>query len=189
MIPAILILSAVVIIVLAWRARHAGRGRGGGARRSYAVLALGVLPVLWVVGTLAYADRATRMTSFCLQCHEMAPYGASVTAGGPSVPARHFENEWVERETACYVCHTSPGISGYALAKAKGLRDVFVHFVGTVPDEIRLDAPYDTAICLSCHGRDEAFLELASHQQIIDTAPGGEVTCAGCHAFAHDLTD
>jgi nitrate/TMAO reductase-like tetraheme cytochrome c subunit len=189
MIPAILILSAVVIIALARRARRAGRGSGGATSRSYSVFALGVLPVLWVVGTLAYADSATKATSFCLRCHEMAPYGMSVTRGGASVPAMHYENAWVKRGTACYVCHTSPGLSGYAVAKTKGIRDVFVHFAGRVPDKIRLDAPYDTTICLSCHGRDEAFLELPSHEQIIDTPPGGEVTCAGCHAFAHDLTD
>jgi nitrate/TMAO reductase-like tetraheme cytochrome c subunit len=189
MIPAILILSALVIIALAWRTRHAGRPRVGATRRSYAVLILGVLPILWVVGALAYADSATKATSFCLKCHEMAAYGESVTTSSPTVPATHYRNEWIERETACYVCHTSPGVSGYAVAKMKGLRDVFVHFVGDVPDEIRLDTPYDTAICLSCHGQDEAFLELASHRELVETPPSGEVACAGCHAVAHALAD
>lgn len=189
MIPAILILSAAVIIVLARRARRGSGSRGDQARRSYAILVMVVLPVLWIVGALAYADGATKATSFCLKCHEMESYGRSVTTDNASIPAAHYRNEWVDRETACYVCHTSPGLSGAVVAKVKGLRDVFVHFVGEVPDEIRLDDPYDAAICLSCHGQDQAFLEPAAHRDLVETPSGGDVTCAGCHAVAHVLAD
>jgi nitrate/TMAO reductase-like tetraheme cytochrome c subunit len=148
-----------------------------------------VLPVLWVVGALAYADSATRSTSFCLKCHEMEPYGESVTADNATVPATHYRNGWVDPETGCYVCHTSPGPSGYLVAKAKGLRDVFVHFAGEIPERIHLDEPYDAAICLKCHGREEAFLALEAHRKLVETPPGGDVTCAGCHAVAHALAD
>jgi len=189
MIPAILILSAAVIIALAAYVKRRSRSRGIRPRGSLAFLVLVVLPVLWIVGALAYADGATKSTSFCLRCHEMVQYGESVTADNATVPAAHYRNEWVDRETACYVCHTSPGLSGVLTAKTKGLRDVVVHFVGEVPDEIHLDAPYDAAICLSCHGRGEAFLERADHRKLAEAPPGGDVTCAGCHAVAHVLGD
>jgi nitrate/TMAO reductase-like tetraheme cytochrome c subunit len=189
MIPAILILSAVVIIALATHTRKKGRSRGPRPRRSYAFLVMFVLPALWIVGALAYADTATRSTSFCLKCHEMEPYGESVTADNATTPATHYRNEWVDRETACYVCHTTPGLSGYVVAKAKGLRDVFVHFAGEVPEEIHLDAPYDAGICLSCHAGDDAFLALEAHRTLAEASPGDDVTCAGCHAVAHALAD
>jgi nitrate/TMAO reductase-like tetraheme cytochrome c subunit len=189
MIPVILILSAVVILALAARAKRGGEVRRPAPRRFYAVLVMVVLPVLWILGALAYADSATRSTAFCLKCHEMEPYGTSVTADNATVPATHYRNEWVDRETACYVCHSSPGLRGYAVAKAKGLRDVVVHFLGEVPDEIHLDEPYDAAICLSCHGRDEAFLDLPAHRATVESPAADRPTCAGCHAVAHALGD
>jgi nitrate/TMAO reductase-like tetraheme cytochrome c subunit len=188
MVPLILILSALIIIVLAWRAGRMG-GLRGDRSRSFAVLMMVALPALWVVGALAYADRATKTTSFCLKCHEMQPYGESVKSANESVPSTHYRNEWVDRETGCYVCHASPGLAGAAVARMKGLRDVFVHFVGEVPDPIELDAPYDATICLSCHDRDEAFLELPAHRALAEASRGGEVTCGGCHVVAHALAD
>lgn len=186
MIPTLLILSAAALIALVARARRGGAS-GGRPGRSYAVLVMVVFPVLWLGGALFYADNATRATSFCLRCHEMQPYGASVTADNASVPATHFRNGWVEQERACYVCHTSPGLSGAAEAKMKGLRDVYVHYLGDVPDAIRLDAPYDGGVCLKCHGEEEGFIAVEAHRLFVPRLPGFDVSCFGCHAISHDL--
>lgn len=189
MIPALLIVSAVILAVLVARLRR--RSGSGSARPGTALtfLVVVVLPVLWLAGAIAYADSATKQTSFCLTCHEMQPYGDSVAADNASVPATHFRNNWVRKERACYVCHTTPDMAGVIEARAKGLRDVYVHYLGEVPEEIRLDAPYDARICLRCHGATEEFLGVEAHGPLVDASTGRDPWCGGCHAMSHDLGD
>jgi cytochrome c-type protein NapC len=186
MIPALLILSAAVLIVLVARVGR-GRAPGGRPRRSLSILVMVVLPILWLAAAAVYADNATRGTSFCLRCHEMQRYGASVTADNASIPATHFRNGWVEQERACYICHTIPGLSGAVEAKARGVRDVYVHYLGDVPDVIELDAPYDGEICLACHGEEGGFLAVEAHRPFAARLPGSPVSCFGCHAISHDF--
>jgi len=188
MIPALLILSAVIIAVLVARLKQ--RSGSGAARPGTALtfLVMVVLPVLWLAGAIAYADTATKETSFCLRCHEMQPYGDSVTADNASVPATHFRNNWVRKERACYVCHTTPDMAGVVGARMKGLRDVYVHYLGEVPEAIHLDEPYDAGICLKCHAGTEEFLGVDVHAPLVDPSAPREPWCGGCHAVAHDLS-
>src|SRR5215813_12315419 len=79
--------------------------------RSGKILAFLALFVLPTIGGWAGFDRhmeTAKTTRFCLSCHIMEPYGRSLSVDDNSwIPAAHFQNNRVPRDTACFTCHTS----------------------------------------------------------------------------------
>ena len=62
-----------------------------------------VFPVLGgSVGFSVHVERS-KQTVFCTSCHVMKDYGKSLLIDDPSyIPAGHFQNNRVPRDSACY---------------------------------------------------------------------------------------
>lgn len=192
MVVTILVVLAVVTVALLVVLTMAIRSRSTSIGRTFAVVAMVALPGVWLLGMFAYADSEMKKVSFCTSCHEeMGAYGASLENDEyGALAATHYLNSRVDRKKACYVCHTEPGLKGYVDAKLRGLHDVRVHYFGDAPEELELVKPYDNAVCLSCHGEAQNFLEGMGHQYpetLIDDMKAGEVSCLDCHGPAHSL--
>jgi nitrate/TMAO reductase-like tetraheme cytochrome c subunit len=188
----LLIAGAVVVIALLLYLRFSMRSLATRRERFLALVAMAVLPMMWLLGMLGYTDAATKKASFCMKCHEMRIYGESLHVDDESLAAVHYRNGLVDRKKPCYTCHTAPGLRGLAVAKYKGLHDVYVHYLREVPEEIEHLGPYDHATCLGCHGESASFLEGWGHSSpstLIDDLKSGEFSCLDCHDMAHNLDE
>jgi nitrate/TMAO reductase-like tetraheme cytochrome c subunit len=182
----ILALGALVVIVPLIALRCSMRTRATLVRRLFTFLVMFALPGVWLLGMFAYADTSMRTTSFCLSCHEMRPYGESLTVNGvETLAAAHYRGGRSDRDKACYVCHTKPGLLGYVDAKLRGLHDVRVHYVGSIPETLSIRGGYDVGICLGCHGETENFREQPLHASVMAGIEASDVSCLQCHAPAH----
>lgn len=152
-------------------------------------LAVGVLalPMLALVGSGGHAYKASSTTEFCLECHEMHSYGASLFVDDRrSMPAVHYQKRLIDRDQTCFECHTDYAMFGDLKAKANGLRHVWVHFAGDIPETFELYAPYPNYNCLHCHEDGRAFLEAPAHRDLVAEMLLGELSCLKCHG-GHDL--
>jgi len=161
--------------------------RGG---KILAFLSLFLLPLLVTgLGTSAQMEHS-KSTRFCLSCHVMAPYGKSLLVDDPSyVPARHFQNNRVPREAACFTCHTNYTLFGDYKAKLRGLRHVYVNYIGTIPKQIKLYEPYNNRECLYCHGGARNFESNDVHQPIRAELGKNATSCLECHDQIHNVHD
>ena len=186
---ALLVVTACLLLVLAVRPGIT-RDRGG---RILAFVGLFALPVLtFVVGFGAHVERSKR-TEFCLSCHVMEPYGKSLRIDDSEyVPAGHFQNARVDREEACFTCHTTYALYGDLKAKIGGLRHLAVNYLSTPPDTIRLYKPFNNRECLHCHGGARSFDENDAHTETDTTMvaiQANRLSCmaSGCHDLVHDV--
>jgi cytochrome c nitrite reductase small subunit len=152
------------------------------------VLCIGILPALATTGGSTYAVKASSTTEFCLECHEMGDYGRSLFVDDRTVlPATHFQNRLVDRDQACYACHTNYAMFGSIEAKLNGLKHVYVHFLGEVPTKLELYEPYPNSNCLHCHEDGRRYIEAAPHADKLDVLMSGEKSCLECHGRGHAL--
>lgn len=151
-------------------------------------LALFALPIL-VTGLNATAHlELAKSTSFCLSCHEMEPYGQSLRRDDSDyLPAVHYQNHLVDKDFACYTCHTSYAMYGDLKAKIKGLQHVWVHYVGDPPETLELYEPYSNRECLHCHQGARSFEEGEDHIDEAAALASGETSCLDCHDLVHDV--
>jgi cytochrome c-type protein NapC len=186
-------LSIVLALLVGFRRGLAGSRAG----KILAFIALMILPVLSVWGGFEeHLDRATS-TQFCLSCHVMQDFGTSLHYDDPSyLPARHYQNNSVPRDHACYTCHTDYAMFGGVKAKFGGLRHIFVQYLGTVPapKDIKLYAPFSNTTCLHCHLGARKFEEVNGHHKTADLlsqVKSGEKSCisSGCHDIVHEVGD
>jgi nitrate/TMAO reductase-like tetraheme cytochrome c subunit len=193
MIVTILSVFAAVIVVLLVALTRFLRTPSTGVVRVFSVVAMGLLPAIWLMSMLVYADSEMKKVSFCTSCHEMYAYGKSLQVDDDeALSASHYRNNRVNRKKACYTCHTNPGLLGYVDAKMRGMHDVRVHYFGKAPDELELVAPYRNAVCLKCHGEAENFLNGDGHQYpetLIEDLKAEEMSCLDCHDVGHILED
>ena len=160
-----------------------------------AFVALFALPVMaaWT-GFSEQMDRATS-TRFCLSCHVMDGFGRTLYIDDPSyVPARHFQNNRIPRDHACYTCHTEYSMFGGVKAKARGLRHLWVQYVlgAPKPEAIKLYDPFPNSECLHCHLGARRFEEGSAHNKVPDLlsrVKANKLSCvsSGCHEFVHDV--
>ncbi|HEY7334622.1 MAG TPA: NapC/NirT family cytochrome c [Bryobacteraceae bacterium] len=191
LIPLTLGASALLAVVLGVRAQLT-RSREG---KILAFLALLILPI--AAAGLGFSEHLERAQSraFCLSCHVMEGYGKSLLIDDPSyIPARHYQNNLVPRDRACYTCHTTYTLFGGMHAKIRGLRHLYVQYLGTVPkpEEIKLYEPYNNRECLSCHLGARKFEEASGHHKSADLLgriKSNRLSCisSGCHEFIHDV--
>lgn len=151
-------------------------------------LALFALPIL-VTSLNANAHlEQSKSTSFCLSCHEMMPYGRSLlNEDTEHLPAVHYQNRLVDKDHACYTCHTSYAMYGDVRAKIKGLQHVWVHYLGTPPEILELYEPYNNRECLHCHRGARSFEEGEDHVDEAEALASGETSCLDCHDLVHDV--
>jgi cytochrome c-type protein NapC len=188
---ALFAVTAAIALLVGFRVERT-RSREG---KMLAFVALLVLPVVvaWT-GFSEQMDRATS-TKFCLSCHVMQDYGKSLYVDDPSyIPARHFQNNRIPRDHACYTCHTEYTMFGGVKAKARGLRHLWVQYaVGAPkPEAVKLYEPFPNGECLHCHLGARRFEEGSAHNKIpnlLEQVKAGQKSCvsSGCHEFIHDV--
>jgi cytochrome c-type protein NapC len=164
--------------------------RGG---KILAFVTLFIFPALaGFTGTAEHLE-FSKSTQFCLSCHVMEDYGKSLRADDRSfIPAVHFQNHLVPRDRACFTCHTDYAMYGDLRAKLRGLKHVYVYYLGTPPDPIKLYTPYQNRECLHCHLGARSFEEGATHTQepgLLERVKLGQLSCltSGCHNIVHDV--
>lgn len=145
-----------------------------------------VLPLtITGIGTAHHLEQA-KTTEFCVSCHVMEPYGQSLLLDdGAAVPAVHFQDRLMARETACYSCHTTYTMFGDLRAKLAGARHVYVYYFGTVSDPIELYRPYENRECLQCHGQARSFVEGDLHADLLADLRSDQLSCLECHDMVH----
>ena len=183
--------AAVIALFVGFRVELT-RSREG---KILAFVALFALPVMaaWT-GFSEQMDRA-QSTHFCLSCHVMGDYGRTLYIDDPSyVPARHFQNNRIPRDRACYTCHTEYTMFGGVKAKARGLRHLWVQYVrgAPKPEAIKLYDPFPNSECLHCHLGARRFEEGSAHNKIpnlLSRVKSNQRSCvsSGCHEFVHDV--
>jgi cytochrome c-type protein NapC len=182
-----ILLTAVLVVFLILRPGITDH-RGG---KILAFAALFLLPLLAGYGGVAAHLDHSKRTEFCLSCHVMEPYGRSLLVDDRShVPAVHFQNNLVPREAACYTCHTDYTLYGGFTAKLRGLRHLYVQYLGNVPERVELYTPYNNRECLHCHDGSRSFEEHPVHSAdaaLLASIRSNELSCLSCHELAHDI--
>lgn len=146
-----------------------------------------ILPVSVGLSGLAVGIGKSSETEFCLSCHEMTDYGRTLFVDNPdALAAVHYQNRTIDRDHTCYRCHTNYALFGHVSAKFNGLKHVYVHYLGTIPEEIELYEPYPSSICLECHEDGRSYLESAGHEGELEALASGKKVCLECHDVAHD---
>jgi cytochrome c-type protein NapC len=162
-----------------------------------AFLALFILPSLAVWAEFSQQVDHAESTQFCLSCHVMADYGKSLYVDDPSyIPAAHFQNNRVPRTHACFTCHTDYTMFGPFRSKLRGLRHLYIQYLGTVPkpEDIKLYTPYNNRECLHCHDGARSFEEASEHHkrpELLTQVKSGQLSCisAKCHDTIHDVAN
>jgi len=184
-------ITAAIALLVGFRARWT-RSREG---KILAFLALFILPIAAVWGGFSEQMDRAESTDFCLSCHVMTDFGRSLYVDDPSyLPARHFQNNRVPRDRACYTCHTDYAMFGTVRAKLRGLRHLQVQYLGTIPkpEEIKLYQPYNNRECLHCHLEARRFEEGSGHHKtpdLLQSVKSGQRSClsSGCHDIVHEV--
>ncbi|MCA9519204.1 MAG: NapC/NirT family cytochrome c [Myxococcales bacterium] len=195
--PAVILLPLILLTIalVAWLGLSAKARAAGRAGKILLLVGMFGLPgfLLAAGGQKAVHDSGQR--EFCLSCHEMTPYQRSLEIDDREyLPAVHYQNNLVPRDTACYACHTDYTLYGDVSAKLNGLKHVYVHFLGDVPatGEIHLYSPYPNKNCLKCHEHSRRFEEVKQHRGPkagLDKLYANDVSCLqkGCHDLGHGV--
>lgn len=182
---AIAILLVAIVIV-----RPSITASRGGKVLAFVVLFL--LPALVAsLGASEHMERS-RQTNFCLSCHIMEPYGRSLLIDDPAfLPAAHFQNARIPRDEACYTCHTDYVMYGSIRAKIRGLRHVYMQYIGHAAPPLHLYSAYNNRECLHCHAGARSFETGAVHSadpSIMALIKSNQLSCvsSGCHQSLHN---
>jgi len=187
---AIIIIDIALIALLTIRPSLTAHRRG----KILAFVSLFIFPTIAIaMGTSEHMERS-KTTEFCLSCHVMSDYGKSLRIEDRSfIPAVHFQNGMVPKDKACFTCHTDYTMYGGLKSKLRGLKHVYVQYLGTVPEKVKLYSPYNNRECLHCHQGSRSFEEGATHNADPETLPSvksGRLSCisSGCHESTHGVT-
>ena len=184
----LVVLGLNLVLVVTLTVRPAWLRVAGG--RLLGVLGLFVLPAVgFALGYGQHTERA-KQTEFCVSCHVMEPYGDSLLMDSADhLPAVHFQNAQIDREHACYVCHTSYTMFGDLQAKLNGVQHLWVNYVSGAPEPLRLYRPYENRECFFCHADARSFEESDFHLDIREDLDRGDISCLECHALSHDVAE
>ncbi len=185
-----IILIALALVLFVILKPNVTAGRVG---KVLAFLSFFILPTLAaLMGTSQHIENSKK-TEFCLSCHAMEPYGKSLRVDNREyIPAVHFQNHLVSATSACYTCHTDYTLYGDFDAKLRGLKHVYVNYLGGVPKKIKLYEPYNNRECLHCHLSARSFEEGATHNeepQRLLLMKANKLSCmsSGCHEVSHNV--
>jgi cytochrome c-type protein NapC len=184
----LLLISAAMIALIVLRPSITASREG----KMLAFVAFLILPVLCMAGGASeHLDRSKR-TQFCLSCHVMESHGKSLYVDDPSyLAAAHFQNHLVPVDEACYTCHTDYALYGGVRAKLRGLKHIYIQYLGTPPkpENIKLYSPYNNRECLHCHQGARSFQGNEIHVAMLDSLLSNETSCmtSGCHDTVHNV--
>lgn len=183
---ALIVFAIALIAVVAFRPNLTAV-RGG---KVLAFLAFFLLPVLGTIFALeSHLDRS-KSTEFCLSCHVMEPYGKSLRIDSADfVPAAHFQNRRIPRDQACYTCHTNYAMFGGFKSKIRGLRHLYINYLGTMPAKIELYEPFQNRECLHCHAGSRGYVESEGHDGQLEDLATEKTSCIECHSDIHDAAN
>jgi len=157
--------------------------RGG---KMLAFVAFFLLPGTALWGGYQLHMEHSKSTKFCLSCHVMEPYGQSLLVDDEdALPAAHYQNRRVDRDHACFTCHTNYTLFGDYKAKIGGLRHVYIYYLGTIPKKIELYEPFKNRECLHCHDGGRKFVD--AHGEDLPALRSNETSCLDCHDSVHDV--
>ena len=190
--PIVMVAFAVAfaLVVLLWVAARSFISVPWG---KLALAAGGLLvPLLVSVGGIAVGVQESSRTRFCMDCHEMEGHGKSLFVDNPrALAAVHYQNRLVDRDSICYDCHRNYALFGDLHAKINGLKHVWVHYFGEIPETFELYSPYPNSNCLHCHEDARRFLEHPAHRPqlaaMMKADVDDQVSCLGCHNITHDM--
>jgi cytochrome c-type protein NapC len=157
-----------------------------------AFLGLFILPALCFTGGMSSHMQRSEQTRFCISCHSMDPYGRSLYVDDPKyIPAAHYQNHRVPVDQACYACHADYTIFGPLRDKLLGVTRIYMQYVSTPPNPIRIPGGYNNAQCLHCHGGARNFEESAIHSAIMEALKSNQLSCvsSGCHDMVHNTAE
>ncbi len=181
------ILVAIGLVLLLFFKNSLTRGVGG---KILAFIVLFLLPVIILIGGGYVHYDNSKNKQFCLSCHTMEPYGKSLYIDDSDyLPAAHFQNNRVPKETACYTCHTTYTMFGGVKSKIEGLRHVYVYYLGNIPDKIELYEPYENRGCLYCHNGARSYEENMMHADLLAELIVDETSCLDCHSLTHNIEE
>jgi cytochrome c-type protein NapC len=174
---------AICLVVTVWLRPDLASSTGG---RLLVFAALFLVPIASIRVGFQVHLQGSKDTRFCMSCHVMRPYGQSLLVADDShLPAGHFQNRRVDRDHACFSCHTQYTMFGDLNAKMNGLRHLWVQATGRVPEKLHLYAPYNNRECLHCHVGARRFDEL--HRDDMTQLVANEISCLECHGNGHDV--
>ena len=180
---------AIILVLIVATRPSITHTRGG---KILAFVSIFLFPVLAAsMGVDEHMERS-KSTEFCTSCHVMQKYGDSLHVDDPSyLSAAHFQNNRVPRDKACYTCHTNYTLYGGFNSKIRGLRHLYVQYLGKVPDKVALYSAYNNRECLHCHGGARSFEEGATHNiedGRLELIKSNQLSClsTGCHEIAHN---
>ena len=147
------------------------------------------LPLTYGFAVVLHGLNSMKSVDFCGSCHVMEPYVASLKVDDQeSIPAVHYQNNWVPQENACFDCHSEYGMFGDIKAKLNGLKHVYVNYITGPPEKVELYKPYRSQDCLHCHAPGKRYRENEDHVDNAEDIETGETTCQDCHDVGHILT-
>lgn len=184
----LLVVSAALITLIVLRPAITGSREG----KMLAFVAFLILPVLCMLWGASEHINRSEQTTFCLSCHIMESHGKSLYVDDPSyLAAAHFQNHRIPVDQACYTCHTDYALYGGFQAKLRGLRHIYIQYLGTPPspDKIKLYSPYNNRECLYCHLGARSFESNSIHVAIRDSLTTNATSCmtSGCHDTVHNV--
>lgn len=176
-----LLLATIALVGLIVARPGLTAARGGKVLAFFAFFALPAA-ALWSGFALHFEH--SKSTKFCLSCHVMEPYGESLRIDDAEfLPAAHFQNRRIDRDHACYTCHTDYSMFGGVRAKLGGLKHVWVYYTRQTPEKIELYRPYRNRECLHCHGGARNYIE--AHGEDLPALESNEMSCLDCHDQLH----
>lgn len=182
-----IVILAAVIAAVATVAFGKGSVASSHVGKLILLITLCVLPLTVTSTGVAVGIRRSSQTTFCTSCHEMEPYGKSLFVDNPhALAAVHYQKRLIDRDQTCYACHTDYAMFGNAKAKINGLRHVWVHYFGDIPEKPELYAPYPNHNCLHCHDDARTYIEQPAHAAVRDDLAQDKKSCLSCHTLAHD---
>jgi len=180
-------LITIGLIILVLRRPQLSRHRIG---QSVIFLAFLPLPLLVFWGGLQQHVELSKRTEFCVSCHVMRQYGESLLIDDAEhLPAAHYQNRRIPSDQACFTCHTTYTMYGDWSAKLRGLRHIWVNYLGTVPTRPELYGPYQNRECLHCHNGARSFEEDEIHIEEREALANDETSCLECHDLTHSTED
>ncbi len=187
---AMLVVQIVLSIILASIFLIRPSVTAGTGWKILAFIGLCALPFLCIVGGMNTHMQRSEQTQFCISCHAMVPYGQSLYVDDPSyLPAQHFQNHRVPADEACYACHADYSIYGPLKDKMRGLTRIYMQYVSSPPNPIRIPGGYQNSQCLHCHLGARSFEENQIHAAVMDSLKSNQMSCltSGCHDTAHNI--